>query len=225
MKRKISNVLLVLTGVILAISLCQAFYNFHKYSQARAIYDNIEKIVLPSDESHEVNNKKTEEDKDNSINIDFKTLQSINVDVIAWISISVLDLEYPVVKGKDNEFYLHHAYDKTNSFAGCIFMDCNNTTDFTDKNTIIYGHNMLDRSMFGSLRDISMDKMPEVIIYMPEKILHYKIDREIYVDANDFGYYQPTYTRVPYNENERLLTLSTCGGDANKRHIFQCKRI
>ena len=69
--------------------------------------------------------------------------------------------EYPVVKGTNNSFYLNHCFDKSNNSAGWIFADYRNKFDNTDKNIVIYGHNMRDGSMFGSmLNGMRMKKIP-----------------------------------------------------------------
>ena len=69
--------------------------------------------------------------------------------------------EYPVVKGTNNSFYLNHSFDKSNNSAGWIFADYRNKFDNTDKNIVIYGHNMRDGSMFGSmLNGMRMKKIP-----------------------------------------------------------------
>ena len=83
--------------------------------------------------------------------VDFTKLQQENPDCIAWIRFDHLDISYPVMKGTDNDYYLHHTFDGQELKAGSIFMDCQNTADFSDMNTIIYGHNMRDGSMFALL--------------------------------------------------------------------------
>ena len=85
------------------------------------------------------------------LQVDFESLQSINPEVIAWIQIPALDISYPVAKGTDNAYYLHHMINGETNKSGSIFMDYHNQEDFTDRNTIIYGHNMRDGSMFGTL--------------------------------------------------------------------------
>ena len=93
-------------------------------------------------------------DKDNKPIIDFKTLQEENSDMVAYLKVNGTDINYPVVKAKDNEFYLSHSFDKSISGAGWIYADYRNKLDGTDKNLIIYGHNRRDGSMFGTLKNI-----------------------------------------------------------------------
>ena len=72
--------------------------------------------------------------------MDFDTLKSVNPDVVGWIYIEALDnINYPVVQGDDNETYLHTTYENNYNFAGTIFVDYENSSDFSDCNTLIYG--------------------------------------------------------------------------------------
>lgn len=86
--------------------------------------------------------------------IDFSKLKEQNSDTVAWIKVNNTNIEYPVVKAQNNDFYLKHSFDKSNNSAGWIFADYRNKFDGTDKNIIIYGHNMKDNSMFGSLKSV-----------------------------------------------------------------------
>lgn len=97
------------------------------------------------------------EDKDENkkeYTIDFSKLKEQNSDTVAWIKVNNTNIEYLVVKAQNNDFYLKHSFDKSNNSAGWIFADYRNKFDGTDKNIIIYGHNMKDNSMFGSLKSV-----------------------------------------------------------------------
>lgn len=87
------------------------------------------------------------------IEVDFHALQSVNQDAIGWLYCEGTVISYPVMQGRDNDFYLHHAYDGTDSFAGTPFIDAGNSGDFSDSNSIIYGHHLKDGTMFSSLAD------------------------------------------------------------------------
>lgn len=84
-------------------------------------------------------------------NMDFAALQQVNPEVIGWIYIPDTNISYPLVQGADNEYYLNHTWRKTSSSVGAIFLDERNSKDFSDFNTIIYGHRMRNNSMFGTL--------------------------------------------------------------------------
>ncbi len=90
------------------------------------------------------------------LTVDWDGLREINSDIVAWIYIPGTPVNYPVVQGRDNEEYLHKAFDGSTGWlalAGTIFLDSNNTADFSDRNNALYGHNQYDGSMFAALGD------------------------------------------------------------------------
>ena len=89
------------------------------------------------------------------ITVDFDALTAENKDIVGWLYCEGTNINYPVVQGKDNEFYLHHAYDGTESRAGAIFVDAENRPQFADSNTILYGHHMKNGSMLACLADFA----------------------------------------------------------------------
>ncbi len=82
------------------------------------------------------------------LQVDFETLRENGPDIIGWLSLPDTVLNYPVTHTDNNEYYLNHLYDGTYNKVGCLFADYENRADFSDRNTIIYGHNMRDGSMF-----------------------------------------------------------------------------
>lgn len=85
--------------------------------------------------------------------VDFSAIQAVNPDVVAWIYCEGTQVSYPVLRGKTNSDYLKRTYDGTYNSAGSIFMDYRNDPGFQDRNTVLYGHNMLNGSMFHCLND------------------------------------------------------------------------
>ena len=85
--------------------------------------------------------------------MDFVALREQNTDVLGWIVIPNTKVSYPLVQGEDNDYYLNHTWRKTRSVVGAIFVEQQSSADLTDFNTIIYGHRMNNRSMFGRLLD------------------------------------------------------------------------
>ena len=83
--------------------------------------------------------------------VDFEKLQGINPQVVGWIYCEGTKINYPVVQGDDNEYYLHYSYEKLEDNCGAIFADAQTAPDFADSNTVLYGHNMNDGSMFAGL--------------------------------------------------------------------------
>lgn len=85
--------------------------------------------------------------------VDFAALKEQNPDMVAWLYVDGTGIDYPVVQAENNSYYLHHSFSGSSSAAGTLFLDCSNTSDFSDGNSIIHGHNMFDGgdSMFSSL--------------------------------------------------------------------------
>jgi sortase B len=107
----------------------------------------------------------------NRMKVDFEGLSEMNPDIVGWIELPAAGISYPVVQTSDNEYYLHHSLEKEYLFSGCIFLDASNTPDFTDDNSIIYGHNMRDGSMFAGLHRYceqeTCEECPYFWIYTP----------------------------------------------------------
>ena len=105
--------------------------------------------------------------------VDFDELRAINPDVIGWITCEGTRIDYPVVRGETNEKYLHHMFDGRYNYAGSIFMETANTPDFSDFNTILYGHHMRNGSMFHDLvlykEDGFYEEHPYLLLLTPEK--------------------------------------------------------
>ena len=84
--------------------------------------------------------------------MDFTALREVNEEVLGWILIPGTAVSYPLLQGRDNTYYLNHTWKKWSSVVGSIFLEETNRGDFSDFNTIVYGHNMNNGSMFGSLK-------------------------------------------------------------------------
>lgn len=104
--------------------------------------------------------------------VDFAALREQGPDVAAWLTLPDTVINYPVAQGRDNEYYLTHLYDGTENKAGCLFLDYESAPDFSDRNTVIYGHNMRDGSMFASLLQYAgqeyYDAHPNMLLVTPE---------------------------------------------------------
>lgn len=158
--------------------------------------------------------------------------------------------EYPVVKGTNNSFYLNHCFDKSNNSAGWIFADYKNKFDNTDKNIVIYGHNMRDGSMFGSMLNILDAKWYEneentnITLYTEnEKCIYkvfsiYKIENEDYYiktefkNDNEFEEFVKNLKKrsikdfnVDVSKDDNILTLSTCANNNKYRVVLHAKKV
>ncbi len=147
-----------------------------EYYQGEQTYLKLNKFVVSSKE--EVTGGNQKESKE-GFSVDFDELRKINPDVVGWIRIEKLGISYPVVQGKDNEYYLSHTFFKEKNKCGSIFMEVENEADFSDSNTFLYGHNMKDKSMFAKLNQYQEEEIlkenPEFYIYTPKGVNKYKI--------------------------------------------------
>ena len=172
--------------MIFVVCACVTVFYLKRYKDSSDIYDDIKESVLSeNDETTEyVDDSNKEYVFEIGNEIDFDTLLAINPDITGWISIPTLGIEYPVVIGPDNEFYLRHAFNKLESYAGAIYMDYRSNRNWSDQRTIIYGHNMndIDGSMFGDLPKYDKEEFYQkndgrnlVYIYTPEGVRVYEI--------------------------------------------------
>lgn len=184
------------------------------------------------------------------MDVNFDSLLQTNPDTVAWIKVEGTKINYPVVQSTDNDYYLHHDYRKNDNMAGWIFGDYRD--DFTNfkYNTIIYGHNMNNKTMFGSLPDAvlssSWQNNPDnhlIKLSTPTsnsiwKVFSvYTIEPEVYylkIPASAESHQEFITTiknRSIYNfntdvtVNDKILTLSTCDNLGTKRVAVHAKLI
>lgn len=175
------------------------------------------------------------------INVDFTNLMKKNKDVKGWIQVNGTNINYPFVQASDNEFYLKHSLDKSNNRSGWVFMDYrNNATDF-DKNTILYAHGNSDKTMFGTLKNItksnwyentnnhviklstptentlwqvfSIYHIPTTNDYIQTHFLSNKEFLNLALKLQERSYYKFDTT---LDETDKILTLSTCWNEEEK---------
>lgn len=177
----------------------------------------------------------------NLINVDFSELKSINNSVKGWIQVNGTNINYPFVQASDNKYYLTHSFDKTYNSAGWVFLDYRNNIQSINKNTIIYAHGRMDTTMFGSLKKIlssgwlnnsnnyviklSTEKENTLwqvfsIYHIPTTSDYLKVDFEDDEDFLEFSNMllnRSTYNfNTSLNENDNILTLSTCYNKTDK---------
>lgn len=189
------------------------------------------------------------EEKVVEIPVDFKALQAQNPDVYAWISIPGTAIDYPILQSADdNSYYLNHTIDKAEGLPGSIYTENLNAQDFTDNNTVIYGHNMKNGSMFADLHKYSdnlfLEENPYILIYTKDQALKYQIfaayisdDKHILnsYDFTDKAVYQSYLNDIfairdmsavinrelEVTGEDRIITLSTCNSVFDQRWIVQ----
>ena len=169
-KRRSHLVRTIVMSVLAAIFVCSAGvvgYVYHSYGKVEQVYTEAAKSYTT---------KREDEEKTGSIvpiQVDFDALRAQNPDIIGWIYCPDTVINYPVLHGKDNDQYLHHDYLGNYDFAGSIFIETTNKPDFSDANTIVYGHHLLTELMFSCLenwQDQSFyEKHPVMWLLTPER--------------------------------------------------------
>ena len=156
------------------------FSSYKLYSFYLEDRQNEQLILDLSKETVQVNNLSDyKENKEFApISVDFKALQETNKDIIGWVYQPNTKIKYPIVQGEDNNQYLRRLIDGEYNVGGTIFLDYRNSSDFSDFYSIVYGHNMKNKSMFGSLTSYKkqeyFDNNPIIYLLTPEK--DYKIE-------------------------------------------------
>ncbi|HPE14629.1 MAG TPA: class B sortase [Bacilli bacterium] len=208
-------------------------------------------IVNPPDEDEEeqTNNDYWDYIKIPLINVNFDDLLIKNSDTVGWLFVDGTNINYPVVQSKNNSYYLYHSFDKSKNYAGWIFADYRNNMVSLGKNTIIYGHGRLDKTMFGTLKYIvksswfkdtenhivKLSTPTENTLWQVFSVYH--IPTESYYITTDFGtdesfelFINTMKERSFYNfeatvnKDDKVLTLSTCW-NKKERVVLHAKLI
>ena len=183
------------------------------------------------------------------INVDFESLLKTNNETVGWINVNNTNINYPFVQGINNTYYLNHSFDKSYNSAGWVFMDYRNNKEMNNKNTILYAHGRIDKTMFGSLYKTQypawyQNKSNHIIristpsVNMSYQIFSvYKIEEESYYIQTDFTsddvyleFLNIIKKRSKYdfnvvlNESDKIITLSTCAND-KERYVVHAKLI
>ena len=213
-KEKKSNLLLVLLQIIfVAIFIYSGYHIINWYKENKEnneILDQMSKAV------------KIEKDEEGNerYKVDFEQLKQTNEDIVGWIKVNNTKVEYPVVQGKDNSYYLTHSIEKKYNAGGSIFVDSQNKLDGTDRNIVIYGHNVTPNGE---------SKYEIFSIYQIEKEDYYIkknfTDEEFksFIDIIKSRSVKDFNTDV--DENSKVLTLSTCANDNKYRVVVHAKEI
>ncbi len=273
-KRKFTPItaLILILGIIFIVALVQILRIMLGYMSADSSYDNLTKsmqevsiTIFPaetedSEASETASGEETEETEETvnytySITVpDFDYLSSINDDVIGWIQIPGTAVNYPIVQGTNNDYYLTHLYTGDTSSSGAIFLDSGTTLGLEDKNAIIFGHNMKNGSMFASLNSYSSSAYyslhPYIVVtdlsgtrYIYDIFAVYSVDTadegvssSIYLhgfgaDENFASYLEMVQgmsiysTGISVTQDDYIITLSTCKSSSSSvRMIVQAVR-
>ena len=220
------------------------------YSRAESSYQQLQQYVTLVDETPvmELSNKEIKAAVEDQVYyVEWNRLRQINPDIVAWIKVPGTVIDYPVVQTIDNKTYLEKGFDGSKNACGTIFMNTYNRSDFSDFNTILYGHNMRDGSMFAVINKYKSEefykKHSQVWILTPFWERKYQIisvhgatdGGETYVV--EFGDRYPEHvaseasqsiydTGNGYNVELPMVTLSTCTGRGTlDRMVLICQPV
>lgn len=182
--------------------------------------------------------------KMNLINVDFQELKSTNNQTVGWIQVNGTNINYPFVQANDNKYYLTHSFDKSHNTSGWLFLDYRNNIQTLDKNTILYAHGRIDKTMFGTLKNILnndwLTNTDNYIIklsteyenslwqifsayHIPTTSDYLQINFENNEDFKNFANMLTERSQYNFNttvnENDHILTLSTCYNSSEKMVI------
>jgi sortase B len=181
--------------------------------------------------------------------IDFESVKQQNTEVCGWIKVDGTDIDYPILQSGINteeDYYLSHTLDGKKRTSGAIYIQQVNNKDFTDPNTVIYGHNMLNGTMFAQLKRFRNEDFfkqnRNIYIYTPKHIKEYEIfsafvydDRHIvnsfnfHIDESyqDFlndclkprSFVKNVLENAEVTTKDKIITLSTCTGNETERYL------
>ena len=176
-------------------------------------------------------------------------LKNINSDYVGWIRAEGTNIDYPMVKSNDDTYYLQHTFKRQKNSVGAIFLDYRNKSDFSDKNTVIFGHHMRNDTMFAQLNlyknSYFANLHPFVIIDTPVKHLKYEYFASYIMPSNKnilmfnfpdekaFSNYisvskaQSAYkSKMKFTKDDKILTLITCTYEYdNARYVVHFKLV
>lgn len=246
MKKKIVCTILVwLFGCGIAFSAYQIYKIFHEYEEGQSVYEDLSEYVELPDKPDAPDIPTVAQPESGETaeviawpQIDFEALRQINSDIVGWIYLEGSEINYPIAQSEDNTYYLKHLFDRSSNSSGCIFLDCRNAADFTDRHSIIYGHHMKNGTMFSGLDSYKSqeyyDAHPQILLLTPEQ--NYVIEifagyvasvqdgtwQTEFVSGADFeDWLNQTIERSCFTSNmtpaatDRIITLSTCSYEFN----------
>lgn len=244
-KRKIRSSIIVAIFILFFVLFIYSAYKVIIWKLNVEKNKNIDETIK---ENIQINNEET--DIEYKYKVDFEALKKQNQDTVAYLKVNGTNIDYVVVKGNDNSYYLKHNFNKEYNIAGWIFADYHNKYDGTDKNFIIYGHNTKDGSMFGTLKNVlneewqKNEENQQIVLvterkeYLYQVFSTYSIAPEDYYITTEFNsndeysdFLKTIKSRSNYdynidiNTNDKILTLSTCMGSGSKRVVLHAKKI
>ena len=269
---KIEKIIVTIASIVAVVAFCMVIKKAYDYKQAENEYASLQQFASDTVEKAETadtvekveESKDTEDDADAEaeekakkkelarnynredfpdIDVDFPALRQKNQDTVGWLYVGSCGISYPIVQGEDNDYYMHITFEGNRNASGAIIMDYRDDKYLKDWNTFIYGHNMKNGSMFGSLKKLLKDETlveqdPYIYVFLPGYIYRYKIfsyykdkpDSKMYWTADNLQEYRQ-YIRdalslsvkdmgVETSEENNMITLVTCSGSGEGKMRF-----
>ena len=236
-KRTKKRIGMAISASVVAIAAYNVYNIRIEYAKAGSEYDSIADAVRISEEPVEaipIDDEPAADDSGFSFEddgpkydigtypnlvIDHEALKKTNPDYVGWLYVPCLEISYPVVQGTDNDYYLHHTFENTENVTGCIFIDSECEPDMSSYNTFVYGHNMKNGSMFGSLRQLLtkseiLSEDPYIYYYTEDGVYAYRAYSHHRVPPKS-GYFSYVKSHQEYSQyvdmalSDRLVDLQT----------------
>lgn len=239
-KPDIISILLILIGAgMILFALMKLIPILTEYHEDEQAYRDLREDYVKVDEELKTKSEEVEQNPNwwyQNVYVDLDKLREANPDVVGWIRFDEMNINYPIVYSGDNDTYLRADLNKEYSKAGTLFIDKKNQPDFSDGNTIIYGHNMKNGSMFGKLKNYKKDNFYEenqyFTIYTTDRAMRYHIYAYHDIEETD-SYFFTTYegekalgdlisfvkrksyqdTGVEVTADDKTVTLVTCSAE------------
>lgn len=155
MKKKIKIILLCIISIGIIISSYNILKWYINSNSTKKEIENIKNIL--NNDILTISNPYTDFIKLDSIKIDFLKLKEINNDTKGWLKVNNTNINYPIVQGLDNKYYLTHSFNKSYNKFGWVFIDYRNDINLLNKNNIIYAHGLMNKTMFGTLKNVNKE--------------------------------------------------------------------
>lgn len=235
--RKLINIILVAIIIVCLSIIGYKYYNYNKDDKLNSEIQDLQPVIneasdLDNNFSGENDGQDQSKDGDYVNSANEEELKSINSDYKMWIQIENTNINYPVVQGSDNDYYLKHNFRKESNISGTVFVESANDID-NDKNIILYGHNMRNGTMFNNITNYKEESFfnedNKINIIMNNTLYEYEVF-SVYVKnvsevnlaigfANEDEFINYAYNEadeslykkdVDFSAEDNLITLVTC---------------
>lgn len=234
---------MALAAAVILYGIWHIYDTTRQYEEADKEYEKVRDMAVKEQEADE-DDKEDGGDKTVKppITVDIAALKKENPDTVGWIYYPAVGINYPIMQDKDNKYYMNHTFKGEKNAAGSIFLDTAGSAEFTDENTMVYGHNMRNGSMFGALKNIRNEGMaeenPYIWVFLESGNYRYRICSWHDAKTTDDSFrtkFETEEEKKAYIQHiselaeektgrelkpkDKILTLSTCTSDSSVRFL------